>query len=45
MQKCREKETILAESSKKQEKNLEEMLHRLAALENREEEREMRIAL
>ena len=45
MQKHCEKEAVLAESLKKQEKNLEEMFHRLAALENREEEREMRIAL
>ena len=29
----------------KQQKNLKEMLHRLATLENREEEREMRIVL
>ena len=45
MQKCREKESVLFESLKKQEKNLEEMFHHLAALENREEEREMRIVL
>ena len=45
MQKRCEKETVLAESSKKQEKNLEEVFHHLAALENREEEREMRITL
>ena len=45
MQKRCEKESVLFKSSKKQEKNLEEMFHRLAALENREEEREMRIAL
>ena len=45
MQKCQEREIILVESSKKQEKNLEEMFHCLATLENREEEREMRIAL
>ena len=45
MQKCHEKEAVLVESSKKQEKNLEEMLHCLAALENGEEEREMRITL
>ena len=44
MQKCREKESVLFKSSKKQEKNFEEMLHRLAALENREE-KEMRIVL
>ena len=40
-----EKETVLVKSLEKQQKNLKEMLHRLAALENREEEREMRIAL
>ena len=45
MQKCRDKEVVLSESSKKQEKNLEEMFQRLATLENREEEREMRIVL
>ena len=45
MQSHREKETILVKSSEKQQENLEEMLHHLTALENREEEREMRIAL
>ena len=45
MQSHREKETVLVKSLEKQQKNLEEMLHRLAALENREEEREMRIVL
>ena len=45
MQSHWEKETILVKSSEKQQKNLKEMLHHLAALENREEEREMRIAL
>ena len=45
MQGCWEKETVLVKSLEKQQKNLKEVLHRLAALENREEEREMRIAL
>ena len=45
MQSHQEKETILVKSSEKQQKNLEEMLHHLAALENREEEREMRVVL
>ena len=45
MQSHQDKEAILAKSSEKQQKNLDEMLHCLAALKNREEEREMRIAL
>ena len=45
MQSCQDKEAILVKSSEKQQKNLNEMLHRLVALENREEEREMRIML
>ena len=45
MQNHQEKENPLSKSSEKQQKNLEEMPHHLAALENREEEREMRIAL
>ena len=45
MQKCCKKETILVESSKKQEKNLNKMFHHFATLENREEESEMRITL
>ena len=44
-QSCREKENVLNKLLEKQQKNLEEMLHHLVALENREEEREMRIAL
>ena len=45
MQSHQEKENTLSKSLEKQQKNLEEMLHRLVALENREEEREMRIVL
>ena len=45
MQSCWDKEATIIKSSEKQQKNLKEVLHRLAALENREEEREMRIAL
>ena len=45
MQSHRDKEAVLVKSSEKQQKTLEEVLHHLAALENQEEEREMRIAL
>ena len=45
MQKRWDKETVLVESSMKQQKSLDEVFHCLAALENREEEREMRIVL
>ena len=45
MQSRQEKESLLTKSSEKQQKNLEEMLHCLAALENQEEEREMQIVL
>ena len=45
MQSHWEKENVLSKLSEKQQKNFEEILHRLVALENREEGREMRIAL
>ena len=45
MQSHWEKENVLSKLLEKQQKNLKKMLHCLATLENREEEREMRIAL
>ena len=45
LQSCQEKEGLLSKLQENQQKNLREMLHHLASLENREEEREMRIAL
>ena len=42
---CREGEGLLNQKWENQQKNLGEMLYCLATLENREEERELRIAL
>ena len=45
MQSRREKKSLLSKLGENQQKKLDEMLHHLVALENREEVREMRIAL